>query len=69
MADSNSWIDVLGLSTRIYRVRDYSNKAGITGIQKERKIKAKDKGSVFTGKAKGRMTKGSSIDIEKKTSH
>lgn len=39
---------------------------GITGIQKERKIKAKDKGSVFTVMAKGRMTKGSSIDIEKR---
>ena len=43
---------------------------GITGIQKERKIKAKDKGSVFTVMAKGRMTKGSSIDIHrKKTRH
>lgn len=69
MEDSNSWIDVLGLSASTYRVRHYSNKAGIIGIQKERKIKAKDKGSVFTGKAKGTMTKGSSIDIEKKTSH
>ncbi len=57
---------MLGLSSSTYRVRHYSNKAGITGIQKERKIKAKDKGSVFTVKAKGRMTKGSSIDIEKR---
>ena len=64
--DVNSWVDVLGLSASTYRVRHYSNKAGITGIQKEQKIKAKDKGSVFTGKAKGIMTKGSSIDIEKR---
>ena len=56
---------MLGLSSSTYRVRHYSNKAGIIGIQKERKIKAKNKGSVSTGKAKGRMTKGSSIDIKK----
>ena len=56
---------MLGLSSSTYRVRHYSNKAGITGIQKERKIKANNKGSVFAGKAKGRMIKGSSIDIEK----
>lgn len=36
--DVNSWIDVLDLSASTYRVRHYSNKAGITGIQKERKI-------------------------------
>ena len=57
---------MLGLSTSTYRARDYSNKAGLTGTQKEQKIKVKDKGSVFTVKAKGRMTKGSSIDIEKR---
>ena len=59
-------IVALGFSASTYRVRHYPNKAGITGIQNERKIKVKDKGSVFIVKAKGRMTKGSSIDIEKR---
>ncbi len=33
--DVNIWVDVLGLSASTYRVRHYSNKARITGIQKE----------------------------------
>ena len=63
--NTNAWNDIFGLS-KIYRVRHYTSTSGIAGIKKDNKIIAKDQNSVFTVKPGGRMTKGSSKDIEKR---
>ncbi|WP_050881323.1 HYD1 signature containing ADP-ribosyltransferase family protein [Flavobacterium branchiophilum] len=63
--DTNGWIDSLGLEGT-YRVRHYTNKKGRDGIEKDNLIVAKDQNKVFTVKAKGRMSKGSSKDLESK---
>ncbi|WP_231975152.1 HYD1 signature containing ADP-ribosyltransferase family protein [Tenacibaculum maritimum] len=66
VGDSNEELDPYGLEKSTYRVKHFSNKKGIEGIKKDNKIKASDQNKVFTVKAKGRMSKGSSRDIEKK---
>jgi type VI secretion system protein VasG len=58
--DVNSWIDVFGLD--IIRLRHYTNRSGLNGIQESMIIKAGDQGSVFAVRAKGKPL--SMIDAE-----
>lgn len=56
VGDSNTLIDVFGLDPKpkTIKLRHYTSKSGMEGIQKDMEIKAYDQNKIFTERAKGK---------------